>query len=59
MIASTTLRLSGYKTSLTLLSFLLIILAGYVSSRKAVATAPDFVGFIIQVIPAENDDQLD
>jgi len=58
-IASANLRQYGFKTSLTLLSFLLIILAGCASPRKAVATAPDFVGFITQVIPGENDDQLD
>ena len=58
-IASSNHRQYGFKTSLTLLSFLLIILAGCASPRKAVATAPDFVGFITQVIPGENDDQLD
>jgi hypothetical protein len=59
MTASAILRPSGYNTSLTLLSFLLIILAGCAGPRNAVATAPDFVGFITQVIPGKNDDQLD
>jgi hypothetical protein len=59
MNASTTLRLSGYKKSLTLLPILLIILAGCAGPREAVTTAPDFVGFITQVIPAENNDQPD
>ena len=59
LTASTTFRQPGSEISLTLLSFLLIILTGCAASNKPTNTAPDFVGFISQLIPGENDDQPD
>lgn len=38
---------------------MLIILVGCVNQKKPMDTAPDFVGFITQVIPGENNDQPD
>jgi hypothetical protein len=38
---------------------LLIILAGCANPPVPLDTAPDFVGFITQEIPGENDDQPD
>lgn len=38
---------------------MVIILVGCVNQQKPVDTAPDFVGFITQVIPGENNDQPD
>jgi hypothetical protein len=59
MIASTTLRLSGCKTSLALLPFLLIILAGCARPPEPMKSAPDFVGFVTQIMPGENNRQPD